>query len=230
LVVSFPSRNLSGLVAFCLYPAVFMSLSLTPWGPLLSRLAAALPFALAGALSNLILLRETAFTLGGLGVSQGAVSFVSILLKTVFTVLAALLLVATTSFPGLAEALTAPRALRIIGLQLVMTWRYTGVLLDEAENMVRAYRLRAPASRGVKMGDMGSFAGQLLLRSFDRAGRVYGAMKCRGFSGMYHGKAGARTLTGADWAYMLITAGALLALRLVNISRFFGEARRLFHA
>jgi cobalt/nickel transport system permease protein len=229
LVISFPSRNLSGLVSFCLYPAVFMSLSGTPWGPLLSRLLVAMPFALAGGVSNLIFLRETAFVLGGVPVSAGMVSLASILLKTVFTVFAVLILIATTSFADLAALLTSPRMFRVIGLQLVMTWRYISALLDEAQDMVTAYSLRAPGARGVRMRDMGSFAGQLLLRSFDRAERVYSAMKCRGFSGVYHGNR-SLALRGADGAYMMITVLILLFLRFFNLSRILGGLRGFFHA
>jgi cobalt/nickel transport system permease protein len=48
--------------------------------------------------------------------------------------------------------------------------------------MYIAYSLRNAGGKGIKMRDMGSFAGQLLLRSFDRSDRIYNAMKCRGYS------------------------------------------------
>jgi cobalt/nickel transport system permease protein len=149
-------------------------------------------------------------------------------MKTFFSVLAVLILIATTSFGDLAALLTAPRSFRVIGLQIVMTWRYIGTLLDEAQDMMTAYSLRAPGVKGIKMRDMGSFAGQLLLRSFDRAGRVYAAMKCRGFSGVYHGNRPA-ALRGGDWLYMIGTAAALLFLRFLDISLIFG-ALRFFRA
>jgi cobalt/nickel transport system permease protein len=63
-----------------------------------------------------------------------------------------------------------------------MTYRYIGVLLAEAYAMGVAYSLRSPNRKGIEMRDMGSFAGQLLIRSFDRADRVYSAMKCRGYA------------------------------------------------
>jgi cobalt/nickel transport system permease protein len=229
LVISFPSQNVSGLVPFCLYPAVFMSLSLTPYRPLLSRLAAALPFALAGGISNIILLRETAFFVGGFSVTVGMVSFASIMLKCVLSVFAVLILIATTSFADLSAWLTAPRPLRIIGLQLVMTYRYITTLLDEAQDMFIAYILRAPEHRGIKMKDMGPFLGQLLLRSFDRAERVYQAMKCRGFAGIYHGNHPGAPRP-ADGAFVLVTTLALLALRFFNLSRLLGRLGELFHA
>ena len=57
------------------------------------------------------------------------------------------------------------------------------MLLNEAVSMHTAYTLRTDNQKGIKMRDMGSFLGQLLLRSTDRAEQVYYAMKCRGFHG-----------------------------------------------
>jgi len=45
-----------------------------------------------------------------------------------------------------------------------------------------AYSLRNFNRKGIEMRDMGSFSGQLLLRSFNRAERVYNSMKCRGYA------------------------------------------------
>jgi cobalt/nickel transport system permease protein len=206
-----------------------MSLSLTPYRPILSRLIIAMPFALTGGISNIILLRETAFVLGSFTVTMGMVSFASIMLKSVLSVFAVLILIATTSFADLSAALTAPRPLRVIGLQLVMTYRYIATLLDEAQDMSTAYLLRAPVQKGIKMKDMGPFLGQLLLRSFDRAERVYQAMKSRGFDGVYHGgrSGGFRT---SDWIFMIITTLALLLLRYFNVSLILGGLQGLLHA
>jgi cobalt/nickel transport system permease protein len=51
--------------------------------------------------------------------------------------------------------------------------------------MVKAYHLRSVKPKGIQMKDMGSFVGQLLLRSISKAERVYQAMKLRGFDGVY---------------------------------------------
>jgi cobalt/nickel transport system permease protein len=69
---------------------------------------------------------------------------------------------------------------------------------------------------------MGSFLGQLLLRSVDRAERVYRAMKCRGFSGVYHADA-PRALRPADIAFLLAVPAALACLRFFNLSLFIGR-------
>jgi len=222
IVISFPSQNVSGLVPFVLYPVVLMSLSQTPGRPLLGRLAVALPFSLAGGISNLLLVREAAFHVGNVAVSQGAVSCASILLKTLLSVLAVLLLIATTSFVEIGGQLARLHMPKIFCLQLIMTYRYISVLLEEAVAMYTAYALRANGQRGIGMRDMGSFLGQLLLRSFDRAERVYQAMKCRGFQGVYLGRIRAG-LSGKDALYTGALMGAMLMLRFFNLSLFLGS-------
>ncbi|MDR0582902.1 MAG: energy-coupling factor transporter transmembrane protein EcfT [Treponema sp.] len=221
LVISFPSKNVSGLVGFLLYPALMMALSGTPYRPLLSRLVFALPFALFAGLGNLFFMRETAFTLAGFAVSTGALSFASIMLKTVLCVSAVLILISTTPFTEICALLTAARPLRPAGLQIVLSYRYVSVLLDEAQSMWTAYLLRAPAEKAVRMRDMGSFLGQLLLRSFGRAERVYYAMKCRGFSGVYHRRE-RRPPRRADILFLLVLSAGLITLRFFNTSLFLG--------
>ncbi|MDR2370404.1 MAG: energy-coupling factor transporter transmembrane protein EcfT [Treponema sp.] len=229
-VISFPSRNVSGLVPLCFYPVVMMALSGTPPGPLLSRFLLALPFAVMGGLSNLILLRESAFTLGAFTVTTGMVSAFSILLKTFLTVTSVLVLAASTPFTKTAAALQAACMPRILSLQFIMTWRYLSVLLGEASTVNTAYMLRSPGGRGIKMKDMGSFLGRLLLRSIDRAERVYAAMKCRGFDGSAmtseYGQKRLGRMRAADILFIFASALFSLGLRFFNAGRFTGAAVR----
>jgi cobalt/nickel transport system permease protein len=222
LVISFPSKNVSGLASFILYPVFMASISGTPYRPLLNRLAFALPFALFAGVSNLFMMRETAFTINGLAVSRGLVSFASIMLKTLLCVSSVLILAATTPFNDLCALLTGSRGFAVFGLQLALTYRYISVLIDQAQGMWTAYMLRSPRGKAVRIGDMGGFLGQLLLRGFDRAERVYAAMKCRGFSGKYLSK-NTRPPRPADIAFLLILSAALLAMRFFNVSLFFGK-------
>jgi cobalt/nickel transport system permease protein len=220
-VISFPSHEISGLMPFLLYPAILMSLSGTPYRPLLGRLLTALPFVLMGGISNLLLLPETAWYLGPWAFSIGMVSFVSILLKTLLTVLGVLLLIATTPFFEISRQLTMLGIPKILNLTLLLTYRYISVLLGEATRMFTAYSLRAPAQKGIKMQDMGCFLGQLILRSFDRAERVYHAMQCRGFDGVYRGM-GQQGLQPKDYGYILGLGIALGMFRFFNFSAFLG--------
>ena len=222
IVISFSPQNVSGLVPFLFYPAIMMSLSGTPYRPLLHRFLFALPFSLMGGISNLVLSRGAAFYIGSFMVSQGMVSFVSILLKTLLSVLAVLILIATTSFVEISSQLITLRMPKILCLQLILTYRYLSVLVAEAASMFTAYSLRGPNQKGIRMKDMGSFVGQLILRSFDRADRIYQAMKCRGFHGVYYGrKRGGFRLS--DGVFMVLPALSMIFLRFFNLSLFFGK-------
>ena len=222
IVISFSTRNVSGLIPFIFYPAIMMSLSGTPYRPILGRLLIALPFSLMGGISNLILIRGTAFYIGDIAISMGVVSFTSIMLKTLLSVFAVLLLIATTSFIEISYQLTRLKIPQILCLQFVLTYRYLAALISEALTMFTAYSLRAPRQKGIKMKDMGSFLGQLILRSFDRAERVYQAMKCRGFHGVFYGKKHSN-FDMTDWSFIILSVVAVMFLRFFNLSLFFSK-------
>jgi cobalt/nickel transport system permease protein len=222
LVVSFSRTNVSGLVPYAFYPVLLMAASQTPFVPLIKRLAIALPFALFGGLANIFFERDVAFMILNLSVTYGVVSFVSIFLKTLFTVAAVLILIATTPMTDISDWLIRVKVPAIFVLSLMMTYRYISVLLNETATMYTAYKLRSPDTKGVKFRDMGVFVGQLLLRSIERAERIYVAMKCRGFNGMYR-PATVTKMKPVDFVYIVCVCGVLLVLRFVNLSVFIGS-------
>lgn len=216
-VVSFPSYRISGLMPFVFYPAVLMPLSGTPFRPVLARLLVALPFSLMAGLSNVLFVRETAFTLGTLRISFGMISLVSLPLKTALTVLAVLILIAVTPLGDITGQLLALKVPKVFCLSLMMTYRYLSALLGEGAMTVTAYRLRAPGQKGIHMRHMGGLAGQLVLRGFERAERVYQAMKCRGFQNEIHVKR-RRNMQPSDWAYAGLLTMALAVLRFLDFT------------
>ena len=215
-VVSFPRNTLGGLLPFVFYPIVLSTLSETPGGLLFRRTALALPFAALAAISNLILLREPGAVFFGVTVSEGAISCVGILLRTFLCVWQVLLLVATTPFRELSGALRKIHLPDSFVTVLELTYRYASTLISEAGTMRTAYLLRAPGEKGVKLRHAGSFAGELLLRSFDRAERIYAAMLLRGF-GTDTDRGGLRK---GDGGYLLLTCVPCILLRIWSITAF----------
>ncbi len=222
IVVSFGPYELSGLIPFFFYPLTMMALGEIPYKPLLLRLAVALPFGLFAGIANLIFVRETAFYFISLPISFGMISFLSILIKTLLTVMAVLILVATTPLPLLSRQLTALKIPSLFILLISMIYRYIAVLIEEALSMYTAYTLRSPEQKGIKMKDMGFFIGQLLLKSVDRAERIYHAMKCRGFNGDYQYIPLRKIKTG-ETAYLIGLSAAFLLLRFFNLSLVLGN-------
>jgi len=172
IVASFGRYDFFRLTPYLFYPFVIMALAELPYKLLLSRLLIALPFCLFAGISNIIF-DET---------GAGFLSLLTILLKMYLCVMAALILISTTTLPEITAQLRRLRVPMMLVITLEMTFRYIGVLFEEVFSMITAYKLRSSHKKSVEMRHMGSFAGHLLLRGFDRAGRVHAAMRCRGYS------------------------------------------------
>lgn len=153
---------------------------------------------------------------------MGWITFFSIMLKSALTVTAALLLVATTGMDGLAAAMRMLKIPRVFVLQLVLTYRYINVLLEEAARTMRAYSLRAPGQKGIQLSAWGTLAGQLLFRTFDRAERVYQAMCLRAFNGEYN-MGYSRKVKVRDLVYFLGWLSLFALARIYNIPLILGS-------
>ena len=81
--------------------------------------------------------------------------------------------------------------------------------------MNTAYTLRAPRRRGIAFRDWGAFAGNLLLRSFDRAETVHDAMLLRGFRDSAPVLPPPPRFSKISFAYLIFWIAAILLLRLL---------------
>ncbi len=216
LVVSFDRYELARLAPFIFYPVILMALSETPWPIVLKRFALTLPFCLFAGISNVIFERKTAFILMGLNISVGVVSLFSIVFRAFLCVTAVLLLIAVTPMSRITAQLRRLHLPDIFVTLFEMLYRYIAVLLGEASTMYTAYMLRSTEFKGLQMRHMGSFAGQLLIRSYDRAERVYNAMKCRGYDS-FAARGKKKRLSAADYLYLAATCLPLIALRIIDV-------------
>jgi cobalt/nickel transport system permease protein len=217
-VVSFDRYAFGRMAPYVFYPALLTALSETPYSPLLKRFLIALPFCLFAGISNIIFDRTLAFAIGGIAVSYGVVSFFTILLRTYLCVMAILLLISVTPLADITNSMRRLRTPGIFVVMFEMTYRYTGVLFAEAYSMFTAYTLRSAGGKGIVMRDMGGFAGQLLLRAFDRAVRVYNAMKCRAYSPEYAGAPRSGKITRNDAVFCALTCLLCVTFRLINVN------------
>ncbi|MBU1124994.1 MAG: cobalt ECF transporter T component CbiQ [Candidatus Omnitrophica bacterium] len=182
-VVSFDKYALAVLIPFFIYPVALISIGGLPAEYLLKKAFLVCPFAVLVGIFNPLVDREIIFHIGAIGIPGGWVSFLSILLRFVLTVTAALILVSLTGFNRVCEALLQLGVPKAFVVQLLFFYRYIFVLTDEAERMVRARSLRAFNASAMGLRNFISLAGHLLLRTLDRAERIYRAMCCRGFDG-----------------------------------------------
>lgn len=220
-VISFDRYAVSGLVPLVLFPILVFVLAELPVAPILKRLLMIEPFILGIGILNPLLDRN-AINLAGLTVSSGWLTFIAIMIKSSLTVTVSLLLIATTGIDRLAAALRMLHVPRIFVMQLVLTYRYISVLIEETARMLRAHSLRAPGRKGLARSLWGSFAGQLVLRTYARAQRVYQSMSLRGYDGEY--RTGAQTAASlADAGWLLCWCAFFTAARLFNIPMLIGS-------
>ena len=222
VTASFGKYDLSGLTVMVLYPVLLFQLSGIPVGTCFRKLRLAMPLVMAVGLFNPILDRAPLFTLGGVTVSRGMISMVTLMAKGVFCLMASFLLMATTPIDSLCAALRQLRVPGVLVTLLLLTYRYAGVMTEELSVMTDAYSLRAPGQKGVHHSAWGSFLGQLLLRSMDRAQELYNSMQLRGFRDEFH-YAKTQPFTGRDAAYLGICLAAFLTARFVPLARILGS-------
>ena len=219
MLISFPRYRLGMLAPFVFYPVLMLSLGEIPFKLVGKRVLVALPFCLFAGLSNALLDRSPMVFVGGVGFSGGVISCLSILLKTLLCVSVVLVLVAVTPMRALTASLRRLHVPGVFVSLFEMTYRYVGCLMEEVSSMSAAYALRGKPQ--LEMRHMGAFAGQLLLRSYDRAERIYHAMKCRGFGGSMIGETAGK-MSARDWFFMLAVSLSSALFRFVDIPALLG--------
>ncbi len=220
-VMSFHRYEVSALMPFFLYPAALMALGRIPPGCILRKLLLAAPFALAVGILNPWLDRRVVFTLGAQGISGGWLSFASIAVRFVLTVSAALTLVACTGIHRLCAGLEQLGLPRVFALQVQLLYRYLFVIAEEGLRMRRAAEMRSLGRRALPLRSYAALVGHLLLRSMDRAQRVYQAMVSRGFEGHIQVLRPTR-IRPTDLAFLAGWTAFFVAARYWNISRWLG--------
>ncbi len=183
VVMSFPRYEVSALMPFLLYPVALLALGHIPPGAIFRKILIAAPFALVIGMFNPYFDRQPAIIVGPFGISGGWLSFASIMLRFVLTVGAALALVACTGMNRLGAALEQMGVPRVFAVQLLLLYRYLFVAADDGARVLRSLELRSAGAPSLRLRVYGSVVGHLLLRSMDRADRVYRAMVGRGFDG-----------------------------------------------
>lgn len=211
-VVSFPKHEVAGLFPFFFFPVLFFSLGDIPVKFIMKKVLLVSFFAFFIGIFNPLFDRQPMYVFYGVTVSGGWVSFLSIMLKFFLTITSALLLIATTSFPGICRALQKFGIPDIFISQLLFLYRYIFVLVEEAMKVVRARDMRSFGKRGKEIKAFTGIVGTLFLRTVERAERIYLAMLSRGFSGTLH-TIKPYGLTGADAIFLALTFTALCLFR-----------------
>lgn len=221
-VVSLDKYAVGDLLPFFLFPAVVLGQSGIPVRFVLRKVAVVAPFAVLVGMFNPLFDHTVVLALGGVGISGGWLSFVSILLRFALTVGALVLLVATTGVPALGRAAERLGAPRLFVMQILGLYRYLFLLVGESQRTLRAYRLRSVGGKSPGWRIFAQILGQLLLRAMARARRVYEAMLCRGFDGELR-LIGVLRMTRRDWIFLIAWLAIFAALRFLHPANLIGR-------
>ena len=222
VTLSFHKYDLSGLAPMVLWPILLFQISGIEVRTCFYKLRIVLPLVMAVGLFNPIFDRTALMHIGGVAVSGGVISMLTLMLKGLFCLMASFLLIATTSIDLICAALRQLHLPGMLVTLLLLTYRYVGVMTEELAVMTDAYLLRAPGQKGIHVSAWGSFLGQLLLRSMDRAQELYSSMQLRGYHQHFH-YADIQPFRMRDALYMLGCIVFFLLLRCLNIAQLLGR-------
>ena len=142
-VVSYDKYDIIGLAGMVVYPLAMFILAELSFKDSLKRLRVVLPLVCVIGIFNPFFDRIPV-EIGGLTIHAGVISMITLMIKGVFTVLASYLLIATTSIEKLCYAFRLIHISKILVTQILLTYRYITVLLEEVNRITQAYALRAP--------------------------------------------------------------------------------------
>lgn len=221
-VVSFHRYAIAALLPLAFFPVVLARLGDIDLFSVGFKVLLVMPFALIVGLINPIFDTCPHLDLFGHKVSGGWVSLVSIMIRTILTVAAALVLVAVLGIQRLCSALNRLGVPRILTTQMLFMHRYIVVLAGELGSMNLARELRSPFSSTIPLAVYGSLLGHLLLRTLERAQRIHQAMLSRGLDG--------NTPVGqvlfwrwCDTAFLATSLCTFLWIRTTNLSDLLGR-------
>ena len=180
-VISMPKYDWPAMIPFFAFPVMGIYFIGLPLRLFLRRLSIIIPFVVFFGAANLFFDTETVFYSAGFGMKGGVASFIVLFLKAVLTVGAVQLLVASTAMNAIAGALAFLRVPGLFTMQLILTWRFAGLLVSQAGKMSNATQLRGSGSRGLSYRVWPQFMGSFLLKCILRSKAVADAMNCRLF-------------------------------------------------
>jgi len=220
IIVSFDKYEITGLFPLILFPVIMTAAAEIPVFPLIKRLIYIEPLIIGIGILN-PLFDNKIISIYGLSISSGWIVFISIVLKSSLTVTSAIILMATTGIDKIALSLRSLKIPKIFVLQILLTYRYISILIEEAGRTMKAYSIRSFENKGIQKKAWGSLLGGLVIRTYDRAQRIYEAMCIRGFSGEYN-TGGIFKLSLSDILFLIFWTLFFIVSRLVNLPLLLG--------
>ena len=222
MVVSFNKYDILGLMGMVIYPLAGFILAELSFKDSFKRMRIVLPLVCFVGIWNPFF-DKTPIMIGGICINAGILSMITLMMKGVFSVLASYLLIATTTIEKICYAFSIIHIPKILITQILLSYRYITVLLEEVNRITQAYSLRAPKQKGIHFKVWGSLTGQLLLRSMDRANIVYESMLLRGYNGDFAYMGMRQKWKWSDFLYGVIWLGVIFLFRKIPILILIGS-------
>ena len=189
------------------------------------RSALALPFLLAAVPLMFTKEGDVLFSVplfGWTASGEGLEAVASILAKSWLSVMAAVILTATTPAAELLRAMRSLGLPRLLVATVSFMYRYLFVIGEEALSLMRARDSRSARLPGQRGGGtlnwrakvLGNMVGSLFLRTYERSERVYAAMQARGYDGE------PRFLWGRAWRLIDVALAVALFVYLSGVELY----------
>ncbi len=185
-VLTLGKYDLNGVIAYAAFPLFVILLSKIQLKTVLTRLVLLCPFIIMIAVANPFFDRRPFCSLGEITLTAGMVSGLVILGKSFVLITAIITLSMIVPFYRLCDALRGFRVPEVFITQLVLLYRYSFLLVEEAMALQKARNMRSFDGKGKEFFVTAKMIGSLLLRTNERGERIYRGMLARGFSGTVH--------------------------------------------
>lgn len=183
IVASVEKFNLTAVMVFGAFPLFSVIAFRLPLKLVLYRLIMISPFILLMAAANPFFDRQVFGVIAGVGLTNGMVSGLVIVTKSIVIISAMLVFSMCIRFTSLCKVLHMLHVPGVFITQLLLLNRYLFLLVDEARGMQRARSMRSFDKKGKSLFTTARLIGSLLLRTTVHADHIYRAMVARGFNG-----------------------------------------------
>lgn len=223
LMLSVPLSRPSTLIWMALYPIIASTWLGIGFTQVFLRSLIVLPIVVIIGMFNPIFEQTEVFSVSGISITEGWISFISVTLRGLLAMQCVLILIETNGFLGICRGLSKLGVPRFLTQQLQFVYRYMIILLEEALTMKRAREARGYGRRKYPLKTWGVMIGQLFLRAIDRSERIARSMEARGFNGNlpeYYFAAGSK-LSAKSIFYLVFWIIGLPLLRFLDLSSLF---------
>ena len=185
LLLSLPLETPGRLVWLATFPIIMAPLCGLSYVSILCKSCVILPFVLLIGIFNPLFDSRIAFSFNGIEISYGWLTFFSIVLRGLLSMQVLLILIKSVGFLEICNSMKRLGAPNLLTTQLLLLYRFTALLMEEALKMKRAVASRGYGKKNFSIKMWTTFIGTLLFRSIDRSKKIHNSMLARGFDGSF---------------------------------------------